>query len=275
LNEISRKQNLAAFAKSRLALKMSTTRSSQKSILITGAAKRVGAAIARTLHTADANVVIHCNHSRADAEALAAELNQLRAKSAEVVQGDLLATNALKGLIVQAHSCFGRLDGLVNNASSFYSTPIGTIDEDHWNELMGSNLKAPLWLSQAAAPYLREAGERGGAIVNIIDIHINRPLKDFVVYNAAKAGLAGLTKSLALDLGPEIRVNGVSPGAIMWPEDEAAYPAAERERIIKQTPLKRVGSAEDIAGAVKYLMLDAPYVTGQILAVDGGREIAL
>lgn len=251
---------------------MTTIPSSEKSILITGAAKRVGAAIARTLHAAGANVVIHCNHSRADAAALAAELNHSRAKSAEVVQGDLLATNALKGLVVQAHSCFGRLDGLVNNASSFYPTPIGTIDEDQWNELMGSNLKAPLWLSQAAAPYLREAG---GAIVNIVDIHVDRPLKDFVVYNAAKAGLAGLTRSLALDLGPEIRVNGVSPGAIMWPEDEAAYPAAERERIINQTPLKRIGSAEDIAGAVKYLMLDAPYVTGQILAVDGGREIAL
>jgi pteridine reductase len=272
LNEILRKQNLRFIYKITTALKMSTTRSSQKSILITGAAKRVGASIARALHAAGANVIIHCNHSRADAEALATELNQSRAKSAEVVQGDLLATNALKGLVVQAHSCFGRLDGLVNNASSFYPTPIGTIDEDHWNELMGSNLKAPLWLSQAAAPYLREAG---GAIVNIVDIHVNRPLKDFVVYNAAKAGLAGLTRSLALDLGPEIRVNGVSPGAIMWPEDEAAYPTAERERIINQTPLKRVGSAEDIAGAVKYLMLDAPYVTGQILAVDGGREIAL
>ena len=254
---------------------MSNPRSSQKSILITGAARRVGAAIARALHAAGANVIIHCNHSRADADALAAELNQARAKSAEVVQGDLLATNALAGLIVQAHSCFGRLDGLVNNASSFYPTPIGTIDEDHWNELIGSNLKAPLWLSQAAAPYLRESGERGGAIVNIVDIHVDRPLKDFVVYNAAKAGLAGLTRSLALDLGPDIRVNGVSPGAIMWPEDEAAYPAEERARIINQIPLKRIGTAEDIAGAVKFLMLDAPYVTGQILAVDGGREIAL
>ncbi len=245
---------------------------SQKSILITGAAKRVGAAIARTLHGAGINVIVHCNHSRVDADALASELNLLRAQSAAVVQGDLLASNALKGLVDQAYTCFGRLDGLVNNASTFYPTPIGTIDEDHWTELMGSNLKAPLWLSQAAAPYLRE---HHGAIVNIVDIHVNRPLKDFVVYNAAKAGLAGLTRSLALDLGPDIRVNGVSPGAIMWPEDDASYPPEERERIIQQTPLKRIGSAEDIAGAVKYLMLDAPYVTGQILAVDGGREIAL
>ena len=245
---------------------------SQKSILITGAARRVGASIARTLHGVGTNVIVHCNHSRADADALVSELNHARALSAAVVQGDLLATNALAGLVVQAHSCFGRLDGPVNNASTFYSTPIGTIDEDHWNELMGSNLKAPLWLSQAAAPYLRE---QHGAIVNIVDIHVDRPLKDFVVYNAAKAGLAGLTRSLALDLGPDIRVNGVSPGAIMWPDDDASYPPEERERIIQQTPLKRIGSAEDIASAVKYLMLDATYVTGQILAVDGGREIAL
>ncbi len=252
------------------------TSSANKAILITGAAKRVGAAITRTLHAAGANVVIHCNRSRADADQLARELNAMRPASATVVQGDLLASNALKGLLVQAHSCFGRLDGLVNNASTFYATPVGTIDEDHWNELMGSNLKAPLFLSQAAAPFLRAVN---GAIVNIIDIHTERPLKDFVVYNAAKSGLAGLTRTLALELGPEVRVNGVSPGAIMWPDVAAGggndYPEAERARIIAQTPLKRVGSAEDIAGAVKFLLLDAPYVTGQILAVDGGRELAL
>lgn len=243
-----------------------------KAILITGAAKRVGAATARALHAAGANVIIHCNHSRADADALARTLNAARAKSAAVVQGDLLAINALKGLVLQAHSCFGRLDGLVNNASSFYATPLGSIDDDNWNELIGSNLKAPIFLSQAAAPYLLASG---GAIVNIIDIHIDRPLKDFIVYTAAKAGLAGLTRALALEMGPTVRVNGVSPGAIMWPEDSNDYPEAERQRIIAQTPLKRVGAAEDIAGAVKYLLLDAPYVTGQILSVDGGRQIAL
>jgi pteridine reductase len=251
-------------------------KSTNKAILITGAAKRVGATIARALHAAGVSVVIHCNRSRAEADQLARELNGARADSADVVQGDLLAANALKGLVIQAHSCFGRLDGLVNNASTFYATPIGSIDEDHWHELMGSNLKAPLFLSQAAASFLRETG---GAIVNIIDIHTEHPLKDFVVYNAAKAGLAGLTRSLALELGPEVRVNGVSPGAIMWPEagdgGGSNYPDAERARIVQQTPLKRVGSAEDIAGAVKFLLLDAPYVTGQILAVDGGREIAL
>ena len=243
-----------------------------KAVFVTGAAKRVGAEIARTLHAAGCNVVIHCNRSKVEADALAAALNRVRPKSAAVVTGDLLADNALKGLIDQAYSCFGRLDGLVNNASSFQATPVGKIDLDDWLDIMGSNLKAPLFLSQAAAPYLRQTR---GAIVNIVDIHTDHPLKDFVVYNAAKAGLAGLTRSFALELGPEVRVNGVSPGAILWPENSADYPPAERERIINQVPLKRVGSAQDIAGAVKFLLLDAPYVTGQILAVDGGREISL
>ncbi len=243
-----------------------------KAVLITGAAKRVGAVITRVLHQAGCNVVIHCNRSRKEADQLAVELNKHRAKSAAVVQGDLLAYNALKGLVNQAHSCFGRLDGLVNNASSFYPTPIGNISEDDWLDLMGSNLKAPLFLSQAAAPFLRETQ---GGIVNIIDIHTEQPLKDFAVYNVAKSGLAGLTRSLALDLAPAIRVNGVSPGAIQWPEQTAAYPEAERARIVAQVPLKRVGAGDDIAGAVKYLLLDAPYVTGQILAVDGGRSLCL
>jgi pteridine reductase len=245
---------------------------SRPAIIITGAAKRVGAAITRVLHAAGANVVVHCNRSRADADALVRELNGLRAKSASVLQGDLLAYNALKGLIDQAASVFGRLDGLVNNASTFYATPVGSIDEDNWCELIGANLKAPLFLSQAAVPYLRKTR---GSVVNIVDIHAERPLKDYVVYSATKAGLAGLTRSLALELGPDIRVNGVSPGAIIWPDGTSDYPAAERERIVQQVPLKRVGTPADIAGAVKFLMLDAPYVTGQILAVDGGREIAL
>ena len=239
---------------------------------VTGAAKRVGAAITRVLHAAGANMIIHCNRSRDDADILARELNSARPNSASILQGDLLAYNALNGLIDQAASIFGGLDGLVNNASTFYPTPIGSIDEDNWSELIGANLKAPLFLSQAAVPYLRKTG---GSIVNIIDIHAERPLKDYVVYSATKAGLAGLTRSLALELGPEIRVNGVSPGAIIWPDGGADYPAEERARIVQQVPLKRVGAPEDIAGAVKFLMLDAPYVTGQILAVDGGREIAL
>ena len=245
---------------------------SRPAILVTGAGKRLGAAITRMLHAAGANVIVHCNRSRAPADALVRELNTTRAKSAAVVQGDLLAYNALKGLIDRAASEFGRLDGLVNNASAFYATPVGAIDEDHWNELMGANLKAPLFLSQAAAPYLKKTL---GSIVNIVDIHAERPLKNFVVYSATKSGLAGLTRSLALELAPEIRVNGVSPGAILWPDGTTDYPVAERERIVGQVPLKRIGRPEDVAGAVKFLMLDAPYVTGQILAVDGGREIAL
>jgi pteridine reductase len=240
-------------------------------IFVTGAAKRVGAAIVRTLHTAGANVIIHCNRSKKDGDALAVELNGLRANSAKLLQGDILANNALKGLIDQAASAFGRLDGLVNNASTFYATPLGKVTEDDWLDLMGSNLKAPLFLSQAAAPYLQKTR---GSIVNIIDIHTERPLKDFLVYNTAKAGLAGLTRSLALELAPDIRVNGVAPGAIQWPDDSSAYPEAERQRIVEQTPMKRVGEGNDIARTVKFLMLDATYVTGQIVNVDGGRSIA-
>lgn len=243
-----------------------------KAILITGGAKRIGATISRTLHAAGVNVVIHCNTSRADADKLAAELNGIRPKSAAVLQGNLAASNALKGLVDQAASLFGQLDGLVNNASVFYATPVGSINEDQWIDLMGTNLLAPLLLAQAAVPYLTKTQ---GAIVNIIDIHAERPLKDYVVYTMAKAGLAGLTRSLALELGPNIRVNGVSPGAIIWPDAGNDYPPAERERIVNQVPLKRVGGPDDIAGAVKYLVLDAPYVSGQILAVDGGRGIAL
>jgi len=164
------------------------------------------------------------------------------------------------------------LDALVNNASSFYATPFGSIEAAHWDDLMGSNLRAPLFLAQAAAPRLRAAR---GAIVNVVDIHAERPLKDFVVYSIAKAGLAGLTRSLALELGPEVRVNGVSPGAILWPDGEAHFDASEKGRITDQTPLGRIGSPEDVAGAVKYLLFDAPFVTGQILAVDGGRGIHL
>lgn len=248
------------------------TPSNAKSILITGAAKRVGAAIARSLHGAGANVIIHCNRSRAEADALAKELNAIRPKSAAVVQGDLLAYNALKGLIDHAASEFGRLDGLVNNASTFYATPVGRIDEDNWIDLVDSNLKAPLFLSQAAAPYLKKTQ---GCIVNIVDIHADRPLKNFVVYTIAKAGLVGLTRSLALELGPDVRVNGVSPGAILWPDAGHDYPPDEQRRIVSQTPLQRVGAPADIAGAVKYLMLDATYVSGQILAVDGGRSQVL
>ena len=243
-----------------------------RAVLVTGAARRIGAAIARRLHGAGARVVLHCHRSRAEADALASELNAMREKSAAVVQGDLLDVPSLARIAEEAARAFGRLDGLVNNASSFYATPFGSIGEREWNDLMGSNLRAPLMLSQAAAPALRAAK---GAIVNIVDIHWERPLENFVVYTVAKAGLAGLTRSLAIEMGPDVRVNGVAPGAIIWPEDGKHFDANEKHRIEAQTPLERIGSPEDVAGAVKYLLFDAPFVTGQILAVDGGRTIHL
>lgn len=246
--------------------------STPKAILVTGAARRVGAAIATALHAAGANVIVHCNRSREEANALAKSLNAARPKSAVVVQGDLLAYNALKGLVEHAASEFGRLDGLVNNASTFYATPMGRIDEDQWIDLIDSNLKAPLFLSQAAVPHLKKTL---GTIVNIIDIHAERPLKNFSVYTTAKAGLAGLTRALAVELAPGVRVNGVAPGAILWPEGSGDFPSQEQQRITAQTPLQRTGTPQDIAGAVKMLMLDAPFVTGQIWAVDGGRSLAL
>ena len=241
-------------------------------VLVTGAARRIGAAIARRLHAAGAKVVLHCHHSCAEADGVAGELNTARAGSAAIVQGDLLDLGSLPRIVEEAARAFGRLDGLVNNASSFYATPFGKIGEREWEDLIGSNLRAPLFLAQAAAPRLREAK---GAIVNIVDIHSERPLKDFVVYSIAKAGLAGLTRSLALELGPEVRVNGVSPGAILWPEDGKHFDPAEKRRIEDQTPIGRIGSPGDVAGAVKYLLFDAPFVTGQVLAVDGGRGIFL
>ena len=241
-------------------------------ILVTGAAKRIGSIIARTLHEAGARVILHCHKSRADADDLAEELNVARADSCAVVQADLLQIAALPRLAEDAARCFGRLDGLVNNASSFHATPIGEIGPAHWEDLIGTNLRAPLFLSQAAAPHLRAWQ---GAIVNIIDIHWERPLADYVVYTVAKAGLAGLTRSLALELAPDVRVNGVAPGAILWPEGGQHYSPKERNRIVEQTPLERIGSPEDIAGAVKYLLFDAPFVTGEILSVDGGRRLRL
>jgi pteridine reductase len=243
-----------------------------RAVLVTGAARRIGAAIARTLHAAGARVVLHCNRSRPEAEALAATLNGARPGSAAVVQGDLTQPARIPALVAEARQAFGRLDGLVNNASAFYATPLGSIGERDWDELIGSNLRAPLFLAQAAAPWLRETE---GAIVNIVDIHAERPLKDFVVYSIAKSGLAGLTRSLALELGPRVRVNGVAPGAILWPDDGAGFSAEEKARIVAQTPAGRIGIPEEVAGAVKYLLFDAPFVTGQILAVDGGRGLHL
>ena len=237
--------------------------------LVTGAAKRIGAVIARTLHAAGANVAIHYNRSAADADQLAAELNRKRAKSAFTVAADMRDIAAVERMAAQVLERTGnRLDVLVNNASNFYPTPVGTITLEQWDDLFGSNLKAPLFLSQALVPALRAAH---GVIVNIVDVHSQRPLRDHPVYGPAKAGLAMLTRSLAKDLGPDIRVNGVSPGAILWPDEGMSD--ALRAAIIKQTALKRAGTPEDIAAAVLFLVRDAPYVTGQIIAVDGGRSV--
>ena len=244
----------------------------EPAVLVTGGAKRVGAAIVRKLHDAGVRVIVHCRSSRAEAETLVALLNAARAASAGVVEGDLADTASLEALVAESVARFGRLDGLVNNASGFRATPFGTLTPADWEELSATNLRAPMFLAKAAAPHLARTG---GAIVNIVDIHAERPLRDFTAYTVAKAGLAGLTRSLALELAPAVRVNGVSPGAILWPEPDDAFPPAERARITAQTPLRRTGRPEDIAGAVKYLLLDAPFVTGQILAVDGGRSIAL
>lgn len=242
-----------------------------KTVLVTGGARRVGAAICRRLHAAGANVVVNYHRSVPEAQALHDELDTRRPGSAILACADLLDTGALPQLVDAALAAYGQLDALVNNASSFYPTPVGDISTQAWDDLLGTNLKAPLFLAQAAAPALR--GTRG-CIVNIIDIHAELPMKNHVVYNAAKGGLLALTRSLARELGPQVRVNGVSPGTILWPEDPAWQNEAERRRIIGQTVLQRTGEPEDIAGAVEFLMT-APFITGQILAVDGGRSIAV
>ena len=239
-----------------------------KVALVTGSARRIGAAITSCLHSAGANVVIHYRGSARDADALAARLNESRENSATTMQADLLDTSAAPRLIANVLDWRGKLDILVNSASTFYATPLGEITEQHWEDLVGSNLKAPLFLSQAAAPALRE---RRGTIVNIVDIHAQRPLRDHLIYGSAKAGLAMLTRSLAKDLAPDVRVNGVAPGAILWPESDMTE--STRASIIDQVPLARGGNPADIAGCVLYLVRDANYVTGQIIAVDGGRSI--
>lgn len=247
---------------------MTTALLAGKWALITGAGRRVGAAIATTLHGQGAGVAIHYRGSAADAETLAAELNTRRPVSAFTVQADLLETARLDAVVAGVVKRAGRLDILVNNASSFCPTPLAGITEEQWTDLLGTNLKAPLFLAKAALPHLKAAR---GAIINIVDIHAIRPLRDHTMYGAAKAGLGFLTRALARDLAPEIRVNGVAPGAILWPD--GGISDQMRDSILKQIPLKRVGEADDIARCVLYLVQDAPYVTGQIIAVDGGRSV--
>jgi pteridine reductase len=236
--------------------------------LITGAAKRIGAAITEHLHGAGANVIVHYFSSAEPAEALVDSLNAARPGSALATGADLRSIESIETMVADVLDKTGRLDVLVNNASSFYPTHIGSITEEQWNDLVDSNLKAPTFLTQAALSALREAH---GCVVNIVDIHAKRPLRAHPVYGAAKAGLAMLTRALAKDLGPEIRVNGVAPGAILWPD--GGIPEQTQASIIREIALKRVGEPEDIAKTVLFLVRDAPYVTGQIIAVDGGRSV--
>lgn len=243
-----------------------------KVVLITGGAKRVGASICRLLHAGGANLMVHYRSSVIEARALQAELNLQRPNSVAIIQGDLLNLPVLPSLVQETIGHFGHLDVLINNASSYYATEIGEIDEEQWDDLIGSNLKAALFLSQAAAPELRK---QHGCIINITDMHAERPKKGYIVYSVAKAGLVTLTKSLAQELSPEVRVNAVAPGPVMWPENNPQFNEVYRQRVISQTLLKRIGEADDVAKAVRFLIQDAPFVTGQVIAVDGGRSLNL
>jgi pteridine reductase len=238
--------------------------------LITGGARRVGAVIARTLHAAGYDLALHYRHSETAARELADELQLQRGHSCLLLQADLAELSNLPSLIDRTLSHFGRLDALINNASAFYPTPTGTATPAQWNELFASNAQVPFFLSQAAVPALES---RRGGIVNLLDIYAERPLADHPLYCMAKAALAAMTRSLALDLGPHIRVNGVAPGAVLWPSDGNSY--TDRQALLQRTPLQRAGTPQDVAGAVLWLLRDAPFVTGQIIRIDGGRTLSV
>ena len=242
-----------------------------KVALITGAARRIGAEIVRVLHAEGMNVVLHYNASESDALSLSDELNQKRAHSAIPLRADLQEPESEKSLVQQAVDNWGRLDVLVNNASRFYRTSIGKVTEYAWDDLMNSNLKAPFFLSQAAAPFL---AKHKGVIVNITDIHAERPLREYSVYCISKSGLFMMTKMLAKELGPDVRVNAVAPGSILWPEGKNALSEEEKQKIIQQTALQRAGHPNDIAKAVLFFIRDGEFVTGQLLSVDGGRLLS-
>ena len=243
--------------------------SSSRVALVTGSAKRIGAEVVRRLHTEGLRVILHYNGSQSAADAIANELNAIRKDSVVTIQFNLLDISRLDTFAKQVVDTWGRIDVLVNNASTFYPTPIDDISLDNWNDLIGVNLQAPLFLSKAIAPSLTK---QKGCIINIVDIHSDRPLKGYTVYCIAKAGLGMLTKSLARELAPNVRVNGVSPGAIMWPEIKDYEPI--HEEIIQRTALKREGNPKDIADTVWFLANSANYITGQIIAVDGGRTLS-
>lgn len=238
--------------------------------LITGAGRRVGASIARTLHAAGYDLALHYRHSSADAQALASALEQQRAGSTLLLQAELAELDALPTLISNLLAHYGRLDALVNNASAFYATPLGSATATQWNDLFASNAQAPFFLSQAAIPALRKSR---GSIVNLLDIYAERPLQEHTIYCMAKAAQAAMTRSLALELGPDIRVNGIAPGAVLWPATGKS--GDEQQTMLARTPLKRAGSPEDVAGTVLWLLRDATYVTGQVIHVDGGRTLSV
>ena len=238
----------------------------KRTALITGGAARIGAAIARELHAHDIDIVIHYRNSVEPAAALVEELNRIRHNSADTVQGDLLDHETIPRIIDEVAVFNNDLSILVNNASSFYATPLGTVTGQEWDDLVGTNMKAPFFLAQAAAPWLRKSK---GCIVNLVDVHGIRPKKDFPVYSMAKAANAMMIMSLARELGPDVRVNGIAPGAIVWPEHEISD--IDKARILSRVPLARHGEIEDIARTVRFLVTEADYITGQLISVDGGR----
>ena len=244
------------------------TTTAPPAVLVTGSARRLGAAIVRRLHAAGFDVAIHCHASRAEADALAAELEAARANSTVVLQADLARFDRLPELVAQTIGRFGRLDALVNNASAFFPTPLGEALPDQWDALFGANARAPFFLSQAAAPHLRATK---GAVVNLADIYAERPLRSHTIYGMSKAALVHMTRALALELAPDVRVNAIAPGAILWPDsgkDDAA-----KQAMLERTPLHRTGTPEEIADTVRWLLQDATYVTGQVIRLDGGRML--
>ena len=240
-----------------------------KTALITGAAKRLGAQTAKTLHQNGVNIIIHYASSAQQAEQLAQQLNKIRPSSACTVQADLRHVDEIHHLAEQTANCFNTLDILVNNASTFYPTPLGEISENNWDDLMGTNFKAGLFLAQACYPMLKSSR---GCIINMLDIHARSPLKDHTLYCCAKAASVMLTRSLALEMGPDVRVNGVAPGAILWPEDSSQHHEAEQQQILDEIPLKRTGQPADIANTILFLTT-SDYINGQIIPVDGGRQL--
>jgi pteridine reductase len=238
-----------------------------RTVLITGAARRIGAALARDLHAHGMNIIIHHHTSQQEAIQLAESLNATRKNSAFLLQVNLLETDSFDSIIATATGFTGRLDVLINNASMFYPTAVGETTPQQWAELFGTNVKAPYFLVQSCLKPLQASN---GCVINITDIHGERPLQDHPVYSAAKAGLIMLTRALAKELGPDIRVNAISPGAILWPEDLSED---KRQQIVAKTALKRQGTTEDITRAVRYLINDAAYVTGQVINIDGGRVL--